>query len=75
MHKRVPLVCLLALAVLLFVVPLGAQETADDGRMEFDIEAQPLSSALRAFSDQSNLQVLYASELVADYDSPGVVGF
>ncbi|MEM9593091.1 MAG: TonB-dependent receptor [Acidobacteriota bacterium] len=42
--------------------------------MEFDIEAQPLASALRAFSDQSNLQVLYASELVADFDSPGVQG-
>ncbi|MEM6793881.1 MAG: TonB-dependent receptor [Acidobacteriota bacterium] len=33
-----------------------------------------MSSALRAFSDQSNLQVLYATELVADFESPGVAG-
>ncbi|MEM8998528.1 MAG: TonB-dependent receptor plug domain-containing protein, partial [Acidobacteriota bacterium] len=42
--------------------------------MEYEIEPQPLSSALSAFSDQSNLQVLYASELVAEHDSPGVTG-
>ncbi|MEO1082740.1 MAG: TonB-dependent receptor plug domain-containing protein, partial [Acidobacteriota bacterium] len=55
-------------------MPLWAEAAGGEARVDYDIEAQPLSSALRAFSDQSNLQVLYASELVADFESPGVVG-
>lgn len=60
--------------VLLLTVPLAADEAATDGPLKFDIEPQSLSSALREYSDQSKLQVLYSSELVADRDSPGVTG-
>ena len=61
------------LFVLLLAIPLAAEAASDD-RVEFDVKPQSLDSALRRFSDQSHLQVFYASELVADYDSPGVNG-
>ena len=59
---------------LLLATPLVADEAATGGRYDFDIAPQPLGSALSAYANQSHLQVLYASELVADHDSPGVTG-
>lgn len=63
----------LALTILL-TAPLVAEGSASKEQLTFNIEPQSLSSALREFSDQSNLQVFYASELVAEYYSPGVSG-
>ena len=75
MHTSLPYVRHLVLALVLVLAgPLVADDAKTQGPLKFDIEPQSLSSALREYSDQSNLQVLYASELVADYDSPGVSG-
>jgi iron complex outermembrane receptor protein len=66
------LASLVCAATLLF--PLAA--LADDlgGSRQFDIEAQALDSALIEFSEQSNLQLMVATELVRDLASPGVRG-
>lgn len=45
-----------------------------DDVVEFDIDAQQLDSALIQFSEQSNVQLLVATELVAELYSPGIKG-
>lgn len=75
MHTSVPFARFFALfLVILLAVPRGADEAKAEARVEFDIEPQSLDSALREYSDQSRLQVLYASDFVANYESPGVSG-
>ena len=62
----------LALVGLVFniAVPLWAGEPAYD----LDIEPQPLAKALKAFAEQSGLQVVYYSELADGEESPEVSG-
>ena len=75
MRCLVPFALRLALVpVFLLAVPLAADDLKSGSNLNFDIEPQSLSMALREFSDQSNLQVVYAGDLVEGYDSPGVVG-
>ena len=65
----------LALAVVLllsFVSDLRAQ--APGAPRRFDIPPQPLVSALLAFSEQADLQILVASRLIDNRRSPGVAG-
>lgn len=50
----------------------GAEETHAPAR--FDIDAQPLAAALRAYSEASGIAVLFDDALVADRRSPGVNG-
>lgn len=45
-----------------------------DRVIAFEIAAQPLDRALIAFSEQSNVQLMVATELVANLASPGVDG-
>lgn len=44
------------------------------GPTRFDIDAQPLAGALRAFSETSGIAVLFDDALVAGRDSPGLHG-
>ncbi len=62
----------LALVGLAFIVtaPVWAGEPAYD----LDIEPQPLAQALKAFAEQSGLQVVYYSELADGEESPEVSG-
>jgi iron complex outermembrane recepter protein len=48
-----------------------AEEAEQEG---LNIEAQPLSSALREFSEQTGLQIGYAAELAEGKETAGVVG-
>ena len=61
-----------ALVGLAFIVtvPVWAGEPAYD----LDIEPQPLAKALKAFAEQSGLQVVYYSELADGEESPEVSG-
>lgn len=52
--------------------PQGSDETHAPAR--FDIDEQPLATALRAFSEQGGVAVLFDDALVADRRSPGVHG-
>ena len=54
----------------IIAAPLRAGEPAYD----LDIEPQPLAKALKAFAEQSGLQVVYYSELADGEDSPEVSG-
>ena len=56
--------------VFIFATPLWAGEPAYD----LDIEPQPLVEALKAFAEQSGLQVVYYSELADGENSPKVSG-
>ena len=47
---------------------------ADDNRADLNIEAQPLASALREFSEQTGLQIGYAAELAEGKETNGVKG-
>lgn len=62
----------LALVGLAFIVtaPVWAGEPAYD----LEIESQPLAKALKAFAEQSGLQVVYYSELADGEESPEVSG-
>jgi iron complex outermembrane recepter protein len=65
----------LFIAIVLFVGLLwdmGAQ--AQDEVMDFDIPGQALSSALKTFADQADLQLLYESEVVEGRQTTGVMG-
>ena len=63
----------LPLAILLMA---SAAATADGlvGTSEFRIAAQPLDTALIEFSEQSNVQLLVATEAIVGLDSPGITG-
>lgn len=52
--------------------PQGTAETHAPAR--FDIDEQSLATALRAFSEQSGIAVLFDDALVADRASPGIHG-
>ncbi|MBD0306521.1 MAG: TonB-dependent receptor plug domain-containing protein, partial [Nitrospiraceae bacterium] len=65
----------LFIAIVLFVGLLwdmGAQ--AQDEVMDLDIPGQALSSALKTFADQADLQLLYESEVVEGRQTTGVMG-
>ena len=51
----------------------AASEQAD-GRQLFDIPAQPLMTALRRYSEQTGVSVMFDDSLVRDRQSPGVRG-
>lgn len=67
-------IVLLAVAMLNFHPALHAQPTAPITVYSFDIPAQPLSSALRQFAQQSRREILFTPGLVAGKQSPGVAG-
>ncbi len=56
------------------VVALGAPSAAAAQTVAFSIEAQPLGSALQAFARQTDVELLYAPELVANRRTAGVSG-
>ncbi|UPG92959.1 STN domain-containing protein [Luteibacter aegosomatissinici] len=74
--------CVLALlaCVLCFgtvqAAPWGGDTTPGitHGPTRFDIDAQPLAGALRAFSETTGIAVLFDDALVAGRDSPGLHG-
>ena len=47
---------------------------AQSGALELDIPPQELSSALKIFAEQTNLQLLYASEVVEGRRTTGLLG-
>lgn len=51
-----------------------AEDTGDTTGTAITVEAQPLASALRAFSDQSGLQVAYVATLAENKTSRGTHG-
>lgn len=63
-------VAMLALTALL---PVGAAIAQDTSR-QYDIAAQPLSSALKAFSDTNNTQFIYTQESISRLQTLGVSG-
>jgi outer membrane receptor protein involved in Fe transport len=60
---------LCACIVLAWLVATAAAAAEPAQSLSGEIPAQPLSGALRAFSDQTQLQVVYVSELVAGLKS------
>lgn len=64
----------LAVHLLTFAVSGAPILSADDGRLDFHIPAQPLESALLAFSEQAGLQVLAASTVTRHRRSQSVRG-
>lgn len=57
---------------LVLSLPMASQVMAQD--IDFNIEAQPLSSALQEFGRQANLQVLYSPEDVTHLNSNRLMG-
>lgn len=55
-------------------VLLSASVTAAEEQVQFNIAPQTLSSALKEFAAKTDAQMLYASELVRDLSTKGVVG-
>ena len=70
--------CALTCSIALGLIPLASQaDTASAKQISFyiyDIPAQPLATALLAFSNQSGLQVSAPSELLADRQAPAIQG-
>lgn len=66
----------LGLFVLLMWLATGAvlSAFAQSGQISIDIPSQDLSTALTALAEQTNLQVLYASELAGGRMTKGAVG-
>jgi outer-membrane receptor for ferric coprogen and ferric-rhodotorulic acid len=56
------------------VAPAQATAPAMESTRDFNIPAQPLGRALRAFAEGSGLQLVYSSALVKDLGSPGLKG-
>ncbi|UPG88441.1 STN domain-containing protein [Luteibacter aegosomaticola] len=72
---------LLACALCLGTAAYGSPREGDDatpgishGTTRFDIDAQPLAGALRAYSENTGIAVLFDDGLVAGHDSPGLHG-
>lgn len=63
-----------ALIGILVLVVTSARADDLDRVIDFKIDAQPLDAALIEFSEQSNVQLMVATELVAGLESPGVTG-
>lgn len=62
-------------AAMLALAPLTAQaQDAQDARVAFHIEAQPLASALRAFATQGRQQVLFDEDRLAGLRAPALQG-
>ncbi len=61
------------LGISLLAGPPGYAQAPSDP-VEFDIQAQDLAGALRAFLQQANLQLVYAPSDLAGLQSPGVSG-
>lgn len=57
---------------LVLSLPMASQVMAQD--IDFNIETQPLSSALQEFGRQANLQVLYSPEDVTHLNSNRLMG-
>lgn len=51
-----------------------AQTAAVSDARQYDIPAQPLSSALTDFASRAGIQLLYSSDMTANLRSPGVSG-
>src|SRR5690606_26129613 len=62
---------LLSSALLLAVHAAWAQDTEV---AHFDIPSQPLTSALKAFAEQADMQLLYQAEAIADAKANPVSG-
>lgn len=62
------------LFIVMLTVCLPGRVSAQNEAITFNIPPQDLSSALKAFADQTNLQVLYASELTQGLSTNGVTG-
>jgi outer membrane receptor protein involved in Fe transport len=58
---------------LIFVLSIPAMGR-DDESLKFDIAAQPLVPALKAFAEQANMQLLYKHEAVEGANANAVVG-
>lgn len=69
---RLPLVLLVLLSSL--STWHGEAALAQDREVSFNIPPQELAAALSAFGEQTNLQVLYASDALQDLKSGGVMG-
>lgn len=63
-----------ALAAMAMPIAAQAQSQAQDARVQFGIPAQPLVSALRAFAEQSRLQLRFDADRLARYHAPAVQG-
>jgi outer membrane receptor protein involved in Fe transport len=67
----------LAALLCLFAPPLGSiavAEPAVDEPLDFDIPAQPISAALRAYARQANLQLLVLTDGLEAVQSNAVIG-
>lgn len=60
------------LLLLSILLPLSAFALADP--LRFDIPAQPLATALKAFADQAKMQLLYQPDAISTGTSSAVVG-
>lgn len=70
------LACVLCFGTAAHATPREGDATpgTTHGTTRFDIDAQPLAGALRAFSERSGIAVLFDDALVAGRDSPGLHG-
>src|SRR5690554_4612593 len=58
-----------------FLLPVHSHAGAvQDRSVDFNIPSQTLAGALQAFITQSNLQLLYAADLVEGKTAPAIVG-
>jgi len=64
----------LACVILAAVIPLTTALAAEPGKQQFDIPPQQLDSALKAFSDASEMQFLYVDEAIGQLPTEGVAG-
>lgn len=62
----------IAAALLVFASPVAAQ--VQEQAYQFDLPAQELGSALRAFAQSSRQQVIFAEEVVRGRQAPALVG-
>jgi hypothetical protein len=75
LNRKVALAVAFALATEVTSGPIRAQSSAvTSSKITFNIPAQPLNTALRAFSAATGVQLVYNSELAAGHDSDGVSG-
>ncbi len=65
---------ILALSAIFALAPPAVADDVAMATAEFVIATQNLDSALKAYADQSSLQVVYSSELVEGRSTPGVEG-
>ncbi len=73
-YHRLTLLLLSALFGISLLTGSPGYAQAPSAPVEFDVQAQDLASALRAFLEQTNLPVVYSPSSVAGLQSPGVSG-